>query len=124
MTHNEKSGVAHFAAETTMSAIQLIRELLSFLPGNNVDIRRDEHLGSPDREDESLDHVVPTSPNQAYNMLDVIHAIVDDGALLEVHEHFAKNIVVGFARLGGPIRSASSRTSRRISRARSTSMRR
>src|SRR6187401_2519629 len=102
LTHNEKSGVAHFAAEDDEAAIQLIRDLLSFLPANNVDDppRRDTSDPS-DREDESLDRVVPTSPNQAYNMLDVIFAVVDDGRLLQVHEHFARNVVVGFARLAG-----------------------
>ena len=102
LTHNEKSGVAHFAADDDEAAILLIRELLSYLPGNNVDDppRRDTS-DPPDREDGSLDSLVPTAPNQAYNMLDVIEAIVDDGRLLEVHEHFAKNVVVGFARLAG-----------------------
>jgi propionyl-CoA carboxylase beta chain len=101
-THNEKSGVAHFAADDDEDAIRLIRELLSFLPGNNVDDPPWRHTSdSADREDASLDTVVPKSPNQAYNMLDVIRAVVDDGALLEVHEHFARNIVVGFARLAG-----------------------
>src|SRR6187402_3453636 len=90
LTHNEKSGVAHFAADDDEAAIQLIRELLSFLPGNNVDDPPRRVTSDPaDREDESLDRVVPTSPNQAYNMLDVIFAVVDDGRLLEVHEHFA-----------------------------------
>ena len=102
LTHNEKSGVAHFAADDDAAAIQLIRELLSFMPGNNVDDPpRRVPSDPPDREDESLDTVVPKSPNQAYNMVDVIRGVVDDGALLEVHEHFARNIVVGFARLAG-----------------------
>jgi propionyl-CoA carboxylase beta chain len=102
MTHNEKSGVAHFAAESDEDAILLIRELLSFLPGNNVDDPPRRETADPaDREEETLDRIVPEAPNQAYDMLDVIHAIVDDGVLLEVHAHFAANIVVGFARLGG-----------------------
>jgi len=102
LTHNEKSGVAHFAAADDRDAIQLIRELLSFLPGNNVDDPPRRPTSDPDdREDEALDSIVPASPNQAYNILDVIRLVVDDGALLEVHEHFARNIVVGFARLGG-----------------------
>jgi propionyl-CoA carboxylase beta chain len=102
LTHNEKSGVAHFAADDDEAAILLIRELLSYLPGNNVDDPpRRNTSDPPDREDASLDSLVPTAPNQAYNMLDVIDAIVDDGRLLEVHQHFAKNIVVGFARLAG-----------------------
>jgi len=102
MTHNEKSGVAHFAAPDDESAILLIRELLSFLPGNNVDDPpRRETTDSDDREDDTLDTLVPAAPNQAYDMTDVIRAIVDDGVLLEVHQHFARNIVVGLARLGG-----------------------
>jgi len=102
MTHNERSGVAHFAAENDQECLLLIRELLTFMPGNNVDDPpRVESADPPDRADEALDTVVPASPNQAYDMLDVIHAIADEGHFLEVHEHFAKNILVGFARLGG-----------------------
>jgi propionyl-CoA carboxylase beta chain len=102
MTHNATSGVAHFAAEDDRECLALIRDLLSFMPGNNLDdpprLAPDD---SPDREDEALDRIVPASPNQPYDMLDVIHAVVDAGYFLEVHSHFAKNILVGFARLGG-----------------------
>jgi propionyl-CoA carboxylase beta chain len=102
MTHNEKSGVAHFAVDSDEECILLIRELLSFLPGNNVDEPPRVDNGDPfDREDEALDALVPAAPNQPYDMLDVVHAIVDEGYLLEVHQHFAKNLLVGFARLGG-----------------------
>ena len=102
MTHNEKSGVAHFAVENDQDCILLIRELLSFMPNNNVDDPpRVETADPADRADASLDTVVPAAPNQPYDMLDVIHAVVDDGGFLEVHRHFAKNIIVGFARLGG-----------------------
>jgi len=102
MTHNERSGVAHFAVDDDEACLLLIRELLSFLPGNNVDDPpRVESTDPPDRADEALDTVVPESTNQAYDMLDVIHPIVDDGYFLQVHEHFAKNMLVGFARLGG-----------------------
>ena len=102
MTHNERSGVAHFAVENDHECLLLIRELLSFLPGNNIDSPPRIDSADPiDREDESLDTVVPQSPNQPYDMHDVIHAVVDDGYLLEVHHHFARNILVGFARLGG-----------------------
>ena len=102
MTHNEKSGVAHFAVETDQECILLIRELLSFIPGNNVDDPPRVETGDPaDREDASLDSLVPAAPNQPYDMLDVIHTIVDERYFLEVHQHFAKNILVGFARLGG-----------------------
>ena len=102
MTHNERSGVAHFAVDDDEACLLLIRELLSFLPGNNVDDPpRVESADPPDRADEALDSVVPESTNQAYDMLDVIHPIVDDGYFFQVHEHYAKNMLVGFARLGG-----------------------
>ncbi|MBM3779591.1 MAG: methylmalonyl-CoA carboxyltransferase [Acidimicrobiia bacterium] len=102
MTHNERSGVAHFAVDTDEECILLIRELLGFLPGNNLDdAPRVETADPVDRADEALDSLVPEAPNQPYDMLDVIHAVVDDGYFLEVHRHFAGNIIVGFARLGG-----------------------
>src|SRR6478672_3335024 len=102
MTHNATSGVAHFAVEDDRECIGLIRELLSFMPSNNVDDPpRRATSDEPDREDERLDSIVPAAPNQPYDMLDVIHAVVDEGYLLEVHQHYAKNLVVGFARLGG-----------------------
>jgi propionyl-CoA carboxylase beta chain len=102
MTHNEKSGVAHFAVEDDRECILLIRELLGFLPSNNVDDPpRVESSDAADREEESLDRLVPESANQPYDMLDAIHAIVDEGYFLEVHRHYARNIVVGLARLGG-----------------------
>ena len=125
MTHNATSGVAHFAVPDDRACLRLIRELLSYLPSNNVDEPPRMETSDPiDREDEALDRLVPDSPNQPYDMLDLIHAITDEGAFLEVHRHFAKNIIVGFARLGGRLGRASSRTSRRISPARSTSTRR
>jgi propionyl-CoA carboxylase beta chain len=102
LTHNERSGVAHFAVENDQECLLLIRELLSFMPANNVD--DPPRVGTSDpatRGDEALDTVVPAAPNQPYDMLDVIHAVVDDGYCLEVHQHFARNIVVGFARLAG-----------------------
>jgi len=102
MTHNEKSGVAHFAVENDEECIALIRELLSFMPGNNLDdAPRKATDDAADREDEALDELVPASPNQPYDMLDLIHTIADEGYFLEVHRHYARNIVVGFARLGG-----------------------
>jgi len=102
MTHNEKSGVAHFAVEDDRECLMLIRELLSFMPGNNVDEPpRVDTMDPSDREDATLDTLVPPSPNQPYDMLDLIHTIADDGYFLEVHQHYAKNILVGFARLGG-----------------------
>jgi propionyl-CoA carboxylase beta chain len=102
MTHNEKSGVAHFAVEDDGECIALIRELLSFMPGNNLDDPPRTDTTDPlDREDEALDRLIPPSPNQPYDMLDLIHAVADDGYFLEVHQHYARNIVVGFARMGG-----------------------
>ena len=102
MTHNEKSGVAHFAVENDAECIALVRELLSFMPGNNLDDPpRQPTDDPPDREDESLDALVPASPNQPYDMLDLIHTIADEGYFLEVHQHYARNMIVGFARLGG-----------------------
>jgi propionyl-CoA carboxylase beta chain len=102
MTHNAKSGVAHFAVHDDRACIQLIRELLGYLPSNNLDeAPRAETTDPFDREDDALDHLVPESPNQPYDMLDLIHLVVDDGHFLEVHRHYARNLVVGFARLGG-----------------------
>jgi propionyl-CoA carboxylase beta chain len=102
MTHNERSGVAHFAVEDDAECIALIRELLTFMPDNNLDDAPMVATQDPiDREDESLDRLIPPSSNQPYDMLDVIRTVADEGYFLEVHEHFAKNLVVGFARLGG-----------------------
>ncbi len=101
-THNEQSGVAHFSVADDRECLQLIRELLGYLPSNNVDDPpRVESGDTVDREDEALENIVPQSPNQPYDMLDVIHAVVDDSVFLEVHRDFARNIIVGFARLGG-----------------------
>src|ERR1051325_9760023 len=102
MTHNATSGVAHFATEDDRECIALIRELLSFLPSNNLDdAPRAAATDGADREAHTLDRIVPASTNQPYDMLDVIHAVVDEGYFLEVHQHYAKNIIVGFARLDG-----------------------
>jgi propionyl-CoA carboxylase beta chain len=101
-THNARSGVAHFAAEDEAGAIRVLRELLSFLPSNNLD---DAPLlpsqDPPDRRDEILKTIVPENPNKPYDVKEVIRAVVDDRHFFEVHEHFARNIVVGFARLAG-----------------------
>ncbi len=102
MTHNERSGVAHFAVDDDDECITLIRELLSFMPDNNLDDPPRVETDDPvDREDEALDSLIPPSPNQPYDMLDLIHTIADDRDFLEVHEHYGRNLVVGFARLGG-----------------------
>ncbi len=102
MTHNATSGVAHFAVADDRECLQLIRELLGYLPSNNIDEAPRVATSDPvDREDEALDRLVPDSPNQPYDMLDLIHAVADDGVFLEIHRHFAKNLIVGFGRLGG-----------------------
>ncbi len=102
MTHNERSGVAHFAVADDRECLALIRTLLGYLPSNNLDdAPRVETADPDDREDEQLNTLVPESPNQPYDMLDLIRSVADDGAFLEVHQHYARNIVVGFARLGG-----------------------
>ena len=101
-THNEVSGVAHFMAHDDAECLAMIRELLSFLPSNNLDDAPRRLTTDPaDRADPELDSLVPTESNQPYDIKDVIHRVVDDGYFFEVHEHFAKNIVVGFARMDG-----------------------
>jgi propionyl-CoA carboxylase beta chain len=102
MTHNTKSGVAHFATEDEDHCLEDARYLLSFLPQNNLE--SPPHLETTDdplRMDLELDSVVPDSPNKPYDMRAVIRLIVDDGEFLEVHEHYARNIVCGFSRLDG-----------------------
>src|SRR5688572_14319255 len=102
MTHNSKSGVAHFAVADDRECLALIRELLGYMPSNNVDDPPRRDAGDPhDRQDEALDSLVPPQPNQPYNMLDLIHSVADAGEFLEVHKHYAMNLIVGFARLGG-----------------------
>jgi propionyl-CoA carboxylase beta chain len=102
MTHNATSGVAHFAVPDDRECLRLVRELLGYLPSNNVDDPPRRETADPiDREDEALDRLVPDAPHQPYDMLDLIHAVMDDGVFLEVHRHYARNIVVGFARLAG-----------------------
>ena len=101
-THNSVSGVAHFAADSDEHALLLVRELLSFVPSNNMeDAPRVETADPSDRRVESLNTLVPEASNQPYDIRDAVHAVVDDGYFFEVHEHYAPNIVVGFARLGG-----------------------
>jgi propionyl-CoA carboxylase beta chain len=100
--HNMKSGVAQFAAENEAAALRILRELLSYLPSNNLEdppVVASED--PPDRREESLKSVVPPNPNKPYDIKDVIRAVVDDKHLLEVSEHYARNIVTGFARLAG-----------------------
>jgi propionyl-CoA carboxylase beta chain len=102
MTHNATSGVAHFAAADDPACLALVRDLLSFLPSNNLDDPpRSATSDSAEREDAALETLVPAAPNQPYDMLDLIHTIADEGYFLEVHRHYATNIIVGFARLDG-----------------------
>ncbi len=102
MTHNQRSGVAHFAVEDDRECLALIRTLLGYLPSNNLDgAPRVESTDPVDRGDEQLNTLIPEAPHQPYDMLDLVHAVADGGEFLEVHRHFARNIVVGFARLGG-----------------------
>jgi acetyl-CoA carboxylase carboxyltransferase component len=102
MAHNTKSGVAHFACETDADAIDQIKRLLSYLPNNNMEDPPLTPTGDPaGREAPELDRIVPDSAGQSYDMHDVIAAIVDDGEFFEPHAHFAGNMVVALARLGG-----------------------
>jgi propionyl-CoA carboxylase beta chain len=102
MTHNATSGVAHFIARDDTECLAMIRDLLGFLPLNNLDDAPRRPTSDPvDRADAALDSMVPADAMQPYDIKDVIHSIADDNYFFEVHEHFAKNIVVGFARLGG-----------------------
>lgn len=102
MTHNQTSGVAHFAVENEEHCLQTIRELLSFLPSNNLDDPPRIFCDDPiDREDEKLNSIVPTESNQPYDIRKIIHSVVDQNYFFEIQEHFARNIVIGFARLNG-----------------------
>lgn len=102
MTHNEQSGVAHFAVDDDRQCLLLIRTLLSYLPSNNLDdAPHVKTTDSANRADERLNDLVPEIPNQPYDMLDLINSVADEGQFLEVHGGYAKNIIVGFARLDG-----------------------
>jgi propionyl-CoA carboxylase beta chain len=102
MAHNAKSGVAHFASDDEDACLEDARYLFSFLPQNNLETApRVIPTDDPLRMDPELDTVVPDNPNKPYDMRDVIRLIVDDGEFLEVHEHYARNIVCGFSRLNG-----------------------
>lgn len=101
-THNTLSGVAHFSAENEEQTIAIIRELLSFFPDNNMEDPPFKETSDPvDRNNEELNFVVPDDPNQPYDIRKIIKDVLDDNYFFEVQEHFAKNIVVGFGRLGG-----------------------
>jgi len=101
-THNETSGVAHFMCRDDAECLSMVRELLSFIPSNNLEDPPRKPCADPiDRLDEKLDTLIPDQSNMPYDMKDVIHTVVDDGYFFEVHEHYARNIVVGFARFNG-----------------------
>lgn len=102
MTHNAKSGVAHFAADSDEHALRITRELLSFVPSNNMENPPFVATSDPtDRKDTKLNSIVPESSNQPYDIREIINTVVDEGYFFEVQEHYAPNIVIGFARLGG-----------------------
>ena len=101
-THAALSGVAHFIAEDGAAALEEVRYLLSFLPRNNMEQPpRYPSSDPPGRTEDSLDSLIPDSPNQPYDIRDVITAVVDDGEFYPVHEHWARNLVVGLARMDG-----------------------
>ena len=102
MTHNATSGVAHFAAHDDADCLAMIRELLSFLPSNNLDDPPRRACHDPaERGDAILDDLVPADARMPYDILQAINAVVDDHYFFEVQEHFARNLVIGFARLDG-----------------------
>ncbi len=104
VTHNRRSGVAHFACENEDDCLAKIRELLSYLPSNNMeDAPSVEPTDDPDRQDESLNTVVPDNPNMPYDMKDVIRSLVDNGEFFEIQKLFATNIIIGYARLDGKV---------------------
>ncbi|HJY08824.1 MAG TPA: acyl-CoA carboxylase subunit beta [Bryobacteraceae bacterium] len=102
LTHNTKSGVAQFLAADDADCLRSIRELMRFLPQNNLDGVPDVPTNDPDsRQDPELDTLIPEESNKPYDMKDVIRRVVDDGYFFEIAEQFARNIVIGFARMGG-----------------------
>ncbi|MBQ3711643.1 MAG: acyl-CoA carboxylase subunit beta [Bacteroidales bacterium] len=100
--HASKSGVADFAAENEQEGIETIKKLLSYLPQNNMELSPVRETADPvGRVSDSLNSIIPDNPNKAYDMYGVIREIVDDGDFFEVHREFARNIIVGFAHMGG-----------------------
>jgi len=101
-THNSKSGVAHFEVQDDAECLRSIRELMTYLPQNNRDATPAHENSDPvDRQDVALDTIVPAASNQPYDIKDVIRRVADHGEFLEVHEHWARNIVIGFVRMDG-----------------------
>ncbi len=102
MAHNSKSGVAHFACENDEDALDRIKELLSYLPSNNMEDPPCVETGDdPNRTDPALNQIIPDNPNKSYDMKEVIRSLVDKGEFFEPHEYYAKNIIICFARLNG-----------------------
>src|SRR4030095_14699429 len=101
-THTTTSGVSHFAADSEEECLALIRELMTFLPQNNLEDPPLRPTQDPvDRRDENLQSIVPDQPNKPYNMLHIIRTALDEQYFFEVHAGFAPNLVIGFGRLGG-----------------------
>jgi propionyl-CoA carboxylase beta chain len=102
MTHNSRSGVAHFAAENDEQALMMIRELMSFIPSNNMeDPPTQPCTDDIMRQDEALQTIIPSDPNKPYDMKEIINAVVDNRNFFEVMPYYAQNIIIGFARLAG-----------------------
>jgi propionyl-CoA carboxylase beta chain len=102
MTHNQKSGVAHFAADSDEHCLRITRELLSFIPSNNLDKPPFQMTNDlSDRRDEKLNTIVPEVSTQPYDIRDIINTVADDNYFFEVQEYYAPNIIIGFAHLGG-----------------------
>lgn len=100
--HASKSGVSHFMVEDEEEGIMIVRKLLSYMPSNNLEEAPITECSDPiDRMDDILNEIIPANPNMPYDMKDVIYTIADDAEFLEVHRHYAKNIIVGFTRMGG-----------------------
>jgi propionyl-CoA carboxylase beta chain len=101
-THAQKSGVCHLEADDDQGALLLVREMLSYMPSNNVeDAPFVASTDDPDRRDAELDSIVPENPNKPYDMSEIIRRVVDEGHFLEIQKDFGRNMLVGFARLGG-----------------------
>ena len=102
LVHNKKSGVAHFMADNDESALLLLRQLISYIPQNNIETPPIKPADDPvDRADEELNYIVPDDPNRPYDMKEIILRVADNNEFLEIHQHWAPNIIVGFARLNG-----------------------
>ncbi|MCF8334058.1 MAG: methylmalonyl-CoA carboxyltransferase [Bacteroidales bacterium] len=102
MTHNQKSGVAHLMAEDDKQAMMMLREMIGFMPSNNMeDAPVKSSMDDIHREDQSLDTIVPDDPNKPYDMKEIITKVVDENNFFEIMPHYAQNIVIGFARLSG-----------------------